>query len=272
MLLNFTKMHGCGNDFVVINTLNNTLELTTTQAQKLADRHFGIGCDQILLVGEHSDTDVDFSYRIINADGSEVNACGNGSRCFLRYVIEQGLTDKSEVTVATGAGLLKLIANDDDTVTVDMGPPKFAAADIPITLTAKNGRFEINDRSFSAVNMGNPHAVFIVDDCASINVDETGGALARHEIFPEGANIGFMEIVAKDHIKLRVYERGVGETLACGTGACAAAVSGMQLGLLNNDVKVTLSGGDLNIKWNGGTEPVFKTGTAHTVYQGTIEI
>jgi len=211
MLLNFTKMHGCGNDFVVINTLQNPLELTPTQAQILADRRFGVGCDQILIVGEHPDTDVDFSYRIINADGSEVHACGNGSRCFLRYVIEQGLTDKTRVTVATGAGLLTLLANDDQTVTVDMGPPKLAAADIPVTLAPKNGQFEVDDLTFSAVNMGNPHAVFIVDDCASTQVEQLGAKFTQHEIFPEGANIGFMEIVDKHHIRLRVYERGVGD-------------------------------------------------------------
>lgn len=272
MLLNFTKMHGCGNDFIVINCLEQAVELTATQAQKLADRRFGIGCDQILLVGSHADQNIDFSYRIINADGSEVNACGNGARCFLRFVIEQKLTNKKSVTVATAAGVLVLSANADDTVTVDMGVPKFAAADVPIALTASDGIYQLNGISFSAVSMGNPHAVIRVDDCSNAEVLTLGQQLGRHEVFPEGANIGFMQIINDQQIKLRVYERGVGETLACGTGACAAVVSGIQLGLLASNVMVNLSGGDLNIKWNSATEPVFMTGAAQTVYQGTIEI
>jgi len=272
MRLNFTKMHGCGNDFIVINTIDNPLELTPSQAAALADRRFGIGCDQILLVGAHQSPDIDFNYRIINADGSEVNACGNGSRCFLRYVVEQGLTDKTNVTVETGAGLLQLIGNPDNTVTVDMGAPKFTAADIPTTLTSENGQYSIDQHAFAAVNMGNPHAVLQVENTTAADVVGIGAALTTHAAFPEGANIGFMEIIDKQHIRLRVFERGVGETLACGTGACAATVCGIQLGLLESEVNVNLRGGDLKIQWGGTEHPVLMTGPAETVYQGTIDI
>lgn len=258
---------------MVINCIDQELELSATQAQSLADRRFGVGCDQILLVSEHADPKIDFRYRIINADGSEVNACGNGARCFLRFVIEQGLTVKNEVTVATGAGLLVLTANADDTVTVDMGAPKFSSAEVPITLRASNGTYQLEQTEFSALSMGNPHAVILVNDVDTAPVTELGRQLGQHhEVFPEGANIGFMQVIGKQQIRLRVNERGVGETLACGTGACAAVVSGIQLGLLSSDVMVNLIGGDLNIRWAGGNESVFLTGPAQTVYQGKIEI
>ena len=271
MLLNFTKMHGCGNDFVVIDTINQSVDLSIEQAQHIADRRFGVGCDQILLVGSHPDTNIDFGYRILNADGGEVNACGNGARCFALFVHQQGLSAKTSITVATAAGTLILELNQDQSVSVNMGAPTFSNHEVPIKL-AQAEEYEIENYRFAAVSMGNPHAVLEVDDTEEAEVAKIGSYLETHNCFPENANIGFMQILNRNHINLRVHERGVGETLACGTGACAAAVTAIQRGLLDSPVRVTLRGGELNIKWQGGSHPVTLTGPAQTVYQGTIEL
>lgn len=264
-------MHGCGNDFVVIDTTTNAIELSAEQARTIADRRFGIGCDQILLVGTHPDDGIDFSYRILNANGGEVNACGNGARCFALYVNQQGLSDKKTLIVATAAGRLILELHDDDSVTVNMGAPDFDAKTIPLDLPQAD-QYKIDNYEFAAVSMGNPHAILDVDDVDKTAVTTIGSYLETHSSFPQHANIGFRQITDRNQIRLRVHERGVGETLACGTGACAAVVTGIQSGLLDSPVRVTLAGGELNIQWQGGNAPVMMTGPAQTVYQGTIEL
>lgn len=271
MQLNFTKMQGCGNDFVVIDNTTEAIELSAEQARTIADRRYGIGCDQILLVGSHPDDGIDFSYRILNADGGEVNACGNGARCFALFVHQQGLSDKNTITVATAAGRLILELHDDESVTVNMGAPEFETSSIPLDLPQAD-LYKIDNYEFAAVSMGNPHAVLDVSDVDKTAVTTIGSYLETHASFPKHANIGFRQITGRQQIKLRVHERGVGETLACGTGACAAVVTGIQSGLLDSPVRVTLAGGELTIEWQGESHPVMMTGPAETVYQGTIEL
>jgi diaminopimelate epimerase len=275
-MLKFVKMHGLGNDFVVIDAVRQKVELGPEQVRRIADRHFGIGCDQVLLVESPTRPGVDFRYRIFNADGSEVMQCGNGARCFARFVHEQGLCDRPEVRVETGAGELLLRREADGNITVNMGIPRHAPAEIPLRAereateytVAANGR----ELRFGALSMGNPHAVLRVDEVDTAPVASLGPALEGHPIFPERANIGFMQIVDRHHVRLRVYERGSGETLACGSGACAAAVSGIERGWLNDPVQVDLPGGSLTIRWGGRGQPVFMTGPAVTVFEGTIEL
>ena len=276
MKIRFTKMQGLGNDFVVLDAVRNNFVPTAAQARFLADRHFGVGCDQILVVEKPGRDDVDFGYRIFNADGGEVEQCGNGARCFLRFVREQGLTAKHEVRVETRSGIIapRLDANGD--VTVDMGAPRFAPADIPFQsdsdavvqpLQVGGHRVDI-----SVVSMGNPHAVQVVDDVDAAPVAGDGPLIESHPRFSQRANAGFMQIVDRHAIRLRVYERGAGETLACGTGACAAVVTGIRRALLDSPVRVTTRGGDLSIAWAGPGQPVMMTGPAVSVFSGEIEI
>jgi len=274
-MINFTKMHGLGNDFVVIDAIKQPVALTPEQIQNLADRHFGIGFDQLLLVENPTSTSADFKYRIFNADGSEVSQCGNGARCFARFVRDQGLSAKEEVLVDTNAGQLLLRFDQDGQITVNMGIPKHKPAEIPLLLAEADSYLAtINQEQirFGAVSMGNPHAVLQVSDINTAPVAELGKILESHTIFPERANIGFMQVISRDQIKLRVYERGAAETMACGSGACAAAVVGIELGLLDNTVTVELPGGKLRISWAGRGTPVFMTGPAISVFEGKINL
>ena len=276
MLLKFTKMQALGNDFVLLDATRVPVNLTVTQRRHLADRHFGVGCDQILQVESPREPGTDFHYRIFNADGGEVEQCGNGARCFVRYVHQRGLTAKTEIRVGTAAGVIVPRLEADGRVTVDMGPPEFEPARIPFTAPrpALMYEMEVGGRplEISALSMGNPHAVQIVPDVNHAPVASEGPLIESHARFPRRANAGYMEIVDRQRIRLRVYERGAGETLACGTGACAAVVTGIRRGLLDERVVVTTRGGDLGISWAGGAAPVMMTGPAQTVYDGEIEI
>ena len=276
MLLKFTKMQGAGNDFVVIDGFSVPISLTPAQIKKIANRNFGVGCDQLLLVEKTKLPNVDFKYRIFNADGSEVGQCGNGARCFVRFVVDKGLTQKHEIAVETASGLITLTLQTDNQVSVNMGAPIFEPAAIPFTANSRQKTYELalNQQSItiSAVSMGNPHAVTIVDDAETACVGELGPQIEAHASFPQRVNAGFMQIVNPHEIKLRVYERGAGETLACGTGACAAAVSGIVLGLLASPVLVHARGGTLSIAWAGASQPVMMTGAAEIVFEGQIEI
>jgi len=274
--LRFTKMHGLGNDFVVFDGVRQAVALTPEQCRRIADRHFGVGCDQILLVEKPGRDDVDFRYRIFNADGGEVEQCGNGARCFVRFVHDQGLTAKSAIRVETASGVIEPRLLDSGLVTVNMGAPRFAPADIPfvaeaeaLTYPLKVGQHVID---IAVVSMGNPHAVLRVNDLDSAPVDILGAAIESHARFPQRANAGFMQVLTPHDIRLRVYERGAGETLACGTGACAAAVAGIRQGWLSSPVSVHTRGGDLIIEWAGMGHPVLMTGPAVTVFEGEIEL
>ncbi|MCU0804316.1 MAG: diaminopimelate epimerase [Burkholderiales bacterium] len=276
MKLKFTKMQGVGNDFVVIDGVNQRVDLTPALARKLADRHFGVGCDQILLVEPAGTPGVDFRYRIFNADGGEVEQCGNGARCFVRFVREHGLTAKAEIRVETKSGVIapRLEANGE--VTVDMGAPVFAAGRIPF-LTDLDGIVQPLDVGgetvmITALSMGNPHAVQVVDDVDTAPVATQGPKIEAHPRFPQRVNAGYMQVLARDRIRLRVYERGAGETLACGTGACAAVVAGIRRGLLDARVRVSTRGGELTIAWAGADNPVFLTGPAVTVFEGEVDL
>ena len=274
--LKFTKMHGAGNDFVVLDGINQSINLTSAQYQALADRHFGIGCDQILLVQAADRADCDFRYRIFNADGGEVQQCGNGARCFVRFVHEQGLTHKREIRVETAAGIIVPKLEDDGRVTVNMGPPRFEPAEIPFLAPARELTYPLDvagrELEVSALSMGNPHAVWIVDDVENAPVEQLGPLIEHHARFPQRVNAGFMQIVNRQSIRLRVFERGSGETLACGTGACAAVVAGIARGLLDENVRVQTHGGELSIRWSGTGCDVFLTGPAVTVFQGEMEL
>jgi diaminopimelate epimerase len=272
--LKFTKMHGAGNDFMVIDAINQTVLLSEQQIQMLAHRQFGVGFDQLLLV--ETSTIADFKYRIFNADGSEVSQCGNGARCFVRFVAEQGLSNKREIRVETASGIITPKLEENGLVTVNMGAPKFEPNAIPFIAdsTASCYSLIVSNHSveISVVSMGNPHAVQIVEDVENAPVVSLGRKIELHPRFPERVNAGFMQIMNAHHIKLRVFERGSGETLACGTGACAAVVAGIQLGQLTSPVTVSARGGDLQITWQGSDAPVMMTGPAVTVFTGTITL
>lgn len=277
MRLRFTKMQGLGNDFVVIDAINQMVQLGPGQVQQLADRHFGVGCDQVLVVEPADQPDVDFRYRIFNADGGEVEQCGNGARCFVRFVHDKGLTRQRQIRVVTASGVISPLLEEDGMVTVDMGVPVLEPSRIPFVsdsqelvqaLELSNG-----DRiAVTAVSMGNPHAVQVVASVDTAAVAETGPLIESHPRFPSRVNAGFMEVVNASQIRLRVFERGAGETLACGTGACAAVVAGVMRGLLNSPVSVQTRGGVLQISWGGAGQPVFMTGPAETVFEGEIEL
>jgi diaminopimelate epimerase len=276
MRIRFTKMHGLGNDFVVLDAINQAFVPTPAQARWLADRHFGVGCDQILIVEKPGTPDVDFRYRIFNADGGEVEQCGNGARCFVRFVHEQGLTSAPEIRVETKSGIIAPRLEADGQVTVDMGAPRFAPAEIPFTSDsdAPVQPLDVDGTSveISAVSMGNPHAVQVVADVDTAPVAVQGPRIESHPRFPRRVNAGFMQVVDRHAIRLRVHERGAGETLACGTGACAAVVAGIRRDLLDSPVRVATRGGELSIAWAGPGTPVLMTGPATTVFSAEIDI
>jgi len=274
--LAFTKMEGAGNDFVVIDATETPFALNVSQLRRLADRHFGVGCDQVLVVERSTRPDTDFRYRIFNADGAEVEHCGNGARCFVQYVRERGLTTKREIRVEILSGIIVPRLEDDGEVSVDMGAPIFDPVRVPFT-TERAGlvqSLEIDGRQLELVvlSMGNPHAVQVVADVDAAPVQTEGPRLERHPRFPKRVNAGYMQIVDRGRIRLRVWERGVGETLACGTGACAAVVAGIALGLLDASVRVEARGGALTVSWAGGDNPVWMKGPAMTVFEGTMEL
>lgn len=274
MNLHFTKMQGAGNDFIVINGIDQPFQLTTQQIQTLAHRQFGIGFDQLLLV--ETSKVADFKYRIFNADGSEVAQCGNGARCFVRFVVDQKLSKKHEISVETASGIITPKLESNGLVTVNMGVPRLSPSEIPFIADAAANSYSLEVANqlitISAVSMGNPHAVQIVEDVETAPVVALGSQIEVHPRFPERVNAGFMQIIDAHHIKLRVFERGSGETLACGTGACAAVVAGIQLGRLQSPVKVSARGGELHIAWQGGNSPVMMTGPALAVFTGSIEV
>lgn len=276
MKLQFTKMQGLGNDFVVIDAINQPVRMNAALARQLGDRRFGVGCDQLLIVERPTQADVDFRYRIFNCEGSEVEQCGNGARCFARFVVDKGLTAKHAIRVETQAGIIEPRLTEDGLVTVNMGVPVLDAQRIPFV--AEQDAIEhallVDGRTLSitAVSMGNPHAVQVVADAEAAPVAHLGPLIEHHPRFPARVNAGFMQIVNRGEIRLRVFERGAGETLACGTGACAAVVAGILRGLLDADVWVQTHGGRLNIKWAGPGTPVLMTGPAVSVFEGVIEI
>ncbi|SIT35114.1 diaminopimelate epimerase [Paraburkholderia piptadeniae] len=284
MKLKFTKMHGAGNDFVVLDGYTQPLSLTQAQVRALANRHFGVGADQLLVVEKPTVEGVDFRYRIFNCDGGEVEHCGNGARCFVKFVRDTRLTDKRSVRVQVQKGVITLTMQDNGEVVVDMGAPVFEPAQVPFDASGLDARHEGNDslypldvngatRWVSVVSMGNPHAVQVVDDVEAFPVLVDGPVIEHHPRFPERVNAGFMQIVSRNEIRLRVYERGAGETLACGTGACAAVAAGIRRGLLDAPVKVHTHGGMLTITWSGEpTSPLMMAGPAATVFEGEIEI
>lgn len=273
----FVKMHGLGNDFVIFDTINQPFDLHKINLPQLADRRFGVGCDQILLVEQSLDSAVDFNYRIFNADGSEVEQCGNGARCFARFVLDEGLTDKSELVVSTRSGIIRLHVENTGEIRVNMGLPRFKLEEIPFIAPAVSTHYSIDvcekDQIIGVVSMGNPHAILRVESVDNAPVAHWGKILEKHPRFPNCVNVGFMEVLDFHHIRLRVFERGVGETLACGTGACAAAVIGRRWGLLGDEVNVSLAGGDLQIHWtNQDDAPVWMTGSATRVFEGFLNI
>ncbi len=276
MQLRFSKMQGLGNDFVVVDGVRQQVNLSTDQLQQLGDRRFGIGFDQLLLVEPPHDPNNDFRYRIFNNDGSEVEQCGNGARCFARFVFEQGLTDKKQIRVETARGVIVPELLDGGLVRVDMGKPRFEPADIPFIAEqdAVEHLLALDQINIAVgvVSMGNPHAVLCVNEVDSAPVAEWGPQIEHHPRFPQRVNAGFMQVVDRSHIRLRVFERGAGETLACGTGACAAVVSGIRRGLLDASVEVTTRGGVLRIEWAGNGHSVWMTGPAVTVFQGEVTL
>jgi diaminopimelate epimerase len=283
MKLKFTKMHGAGNDFVVVDAISQHIDFTSAQWQFLADRRFGVGADQMLVVERPQSAGVDFRYRIYNADGGEVEQCGNGARAFVKFVTDKGLTDKRTIKVETLAGVIEPRLEADGRITVDMGTPILEPGRVPFNASGLQGRVEGIDTLWpldidgktvwiSVVSMGNPHAVQLVDDTATAPVAADGPAIEHHPRFPKRVNAGFMQVVDRHQIRLRVFERGAGETLACGTGACAAVVAGIRRGLLDSRVTVATRGGELSIAWAGQNFPVMLTGPAVSVFEGEIEI
>jgi diaminopimelate epimerase len=280
MQIEFTKMHGLGNDFVVIDAVNQDVQLGPEQVRLIADRHFGIGCDQLLLVERPTVAAAEFRYRIFNADGGEVQQCGNGARCFARFVHDRGMTASTTIPVETAGGMIYLELEDDGQVTVDMGVPSFDPASLPFeagNVAEEEPEYHqllVNGEKYAigAVSVGNPHAVLLVESVDQAPVATLGAAIESHERFPERVNVGFMEILDRAHIRLRVFERGAGETLACGTGACAAVAVGVHNSLLDHTVQVALKGGNLTIRWQGNGHTLFMTGPAQTVYEGKITL
>ena len=275
MLLRFTKMHGLGNDFMVIDAISQKVRMRPDLVKELADRNFGIGFDQMLLVEPPTEPTMDFRYRIYNADGSEVEHCGNGARCFARFVRDKGLIMRDEMQVETARGKAILAIKGRDQVEVDMGAPELRPLEVPTTYSEQATTYTTQladgtEVEFGAVSMGNPHAVLVVDSVTNAPVESWGPELESHSVFPNRANIGFMEVISPSEVRLRVYERGAGETQACGTGACAAVVSGRLRGLLDQRVTVHLPGGDLEIEWEGEDHSVMMTGPVATVYEGQI--
>jgi diaminopimelate epimerase len=283
MKLKFTKMHGAGNDFIVVDAIHQDVDLSAEQWRKLADRRFGIGADQILVVERPVTEGVDFRYRIFNNDGGEVEQCGNGARAFARFVSDKGLSKESSIRVETMKGVIAPRLELDGSVTVDMGAPRLVPDEVPFDSAGLDGRIEGDDTNWplpvgdhtvyvSVVSMGNPHAVQVVGDVDTAPVETMGPAIETHPRFPKKVNAGFMQVVDRRHVKLRVFERGAGETLACGTGACAAVVAGIRRGLLDSPVRVSARGGELSIAWAGPGQPVYLSGPAVTVFEGEVDI
>ncbi|WP_426077029.1 diaminopimelate epimerase [Janthinobacterium sp. PSPC3-1] len=287
MKLNFTKMHGAGNDFIVIDAISQQIDFTPAQWQRLADRRFGIGADQILVVEKARLPGCDFRYRIYNNDGGEVEQCGNGARAFVKFVSEKGLSAKSSISVETMAGVIAPRLELDGSITVDMGAPVLEPALVPFDASGLDGVQQGDDTIWpldlalpgqdatvlvSVVSMGNPHAVQVVGDVDAESLELSGPLIEHHPRFPRRVNAGYMQVIDRHHVKLRVYERGAGETLACGTGACAAAVAGILRGLLDSPVRISARGGELSIAWQGPGQPVLMTGPAVTVFEGQIEV
>ncbi|AVW96602.1 diaminopimelate epimerase [Vibrio parahaemolyticus] len=274
MHFHFSKMHGLGNDFMVVDCITQNVFFSQDLIRRLADRHTGVGFDQLLVVEAPYDPETDFHYRIFNADGSEVEQCGNGARCFARFVRLKGLTNKYSISVSTKKGKMILDVEDDGEVAVNMGVPEFEPNKIPFKAKQKEKTYimRAGDKTLfcGAVSMGNPHVVTVVDDVDTADVDTLGPLLESHERFPERVNAGFMQVVSRDHIRLRVYERGAGETQACGSGACGAVAVGILQGLLDESVKVSLPGGELHISWQGPGKPLFMTGPATHVFDGQL--
>ena len=274
--LAFTKMEGAGNDFVVVDATESPFALSAPQLRRLADRHVGVGCDQILVVERSARPDADFRYRIFNADGNEVEQCGNGARCFVRFVHARGLSAKREIRVETLGGIIVPRLEDDGEVSVDMGPPILDPARVPFC-TDQPGLLQTLEvggavRELTVLSMGNPHAVQVVPDVAAAPVGTEGPRIEQHGRFPKRVNAGYLQVLERGWIRLRVWERGVGETLACGSGACAAVVAGISRGLLDSPVRVEARGGALTVSWAGGDNPVWMKGPATTVFEGTIEL
>lgn len=274
MLLKFTKMHGLGNDFVVVDAVSRKVYFNKAQIERLGDRYRGIGFDQLLIVEPPSNPDMDFRYRIFNCDGSEVEHCGNGARCFAKFVLDRELTNKRVINVETKRGQIQLNVMDDGQVSVDMGEPSFMPADLPFTAESMQELYTLDAAGqtveLTPVSVGNPHAVIRVDELTDEIVHTVGPVVECHERFPKNVNVGFMQVVSADEVNLRVFERGVGETQACGTGACAAVVAGIKQGWLNRNVLVHLPGGDLRIEWQGPSHPIVMTGPAEKVFEGQI--
>lgn len=276
MKVKFTKMHGAGNDFVVIDAINQRIELTASQVREIADRHLGVGCDQLLLVERPTREDADFRYRIFNANGSEVEQCGNGARCFVRFVHDHGLTQQREIRVETLNGLITPRLEADGRVTVNMGAPQFEPETIPFIAAQRALTYALEVDGIivdvSVLSMGNPHAVQIVDNVDTAPVVQMGALIESHPRFPRHVNAGFMQIVDAGHIRLRVFERGSGETLSCGSGACAAVVAGITRGLLQPEVEVETRGGMLSLAWAGGNSPVWMTGPTANVFEAELTL
>ncbi|MDM5175918.1 diaminopimelate epimerase [Massilia sp. DJPM01] len=286
MKLKFTKMHGAGNDFIVIDAISQQVDFSPAQWQRLADRRFGIGADQILVVEKPRNAECDFRYRIFNNDGGEVEQCGNGARAFVKFVTDKGMTRQTSIRVETMKGVITPRLEADGTITVDMGAPVLETAQVPFDAAGLGGWAEGRDTLWplpikyqggktvfvSVVSMGNPHAVQVVDDVDLAPVQETGPLIEAHVRFPNKVNAGFMQVVERHHVRLRVFERGAGETLACGTGACAAVVAGIRRGLLDSPVRVSARGGQLSIAWEGDGQPVMLSGPAVTVFDGEITV
>jgi diaminopimelate epimerase len=276
MQTRFTKMHGLGNDFVVLDAVRQSIRLTTDIIQRIADRNLGIGCDQVLVIEPPEDKNIDFNYRIFNCDGSEVEQCGNGARCIGRYISDQQLSGKKTVRIKTKNRVMEIHSNSKNMITANMGAPSFIPADIPLLADQRSDLYsiDINNSNYqmAALSVGNPHAVLQVDKIDHADVEKIGSLVQQHSLFPESVNVGFMQVIDRQKLALRVYERGVGETQACGSGACAAAVAAIQQGLVENIVEIQLLGGKLTIEWQGEDQPILMKGPAETVFHGKIKL
>jgi diaminopimelate epimerase len=282
MLLRFTKMHGLGNDFVLLDLISQSITIREDQIRALADRRLGVGFDQLLIVEPPDDPETDFKYRIFNADGTEAEQCGNGARCFLRFVRDRGLTTKTQIRLGTNTGVIEARLEADGNITIDMGAPILEPSRIPFIAEKANITYALDVATplcrtastveISSISVGNPHAVLVVESVDDAPVGQLGPLIENHQRFPQRVNVGFMQIVSRNQIRLRVFERGVGETQACGTGACAAVVAGRLRGLLDETVNVSLAGGNLSISWAGDNSPILMTGPASRVYEGRLHI
>ena len=269
-MINFTKMQGLGNDFIVIDNIDGDVSLSVEEIRKLSDRRFGIGFDQLLMVENPINKEADFRYVIFNSDGSEVNQCGNGARCFALYIRKNNLSNKNPISVETNTGIIILNINRDNSVRVEMGEPKFNSFDIPLDINKLSTEYSLEEFRLGALSIGNPHAVLIIDDLDSSNIETIGSKLQNSDYFPEGVNVGFMQILNRCEIRLRVIERGAGETLACGSGACAAVIHGVMLGLLDSKVDVHLKGGDAIVEYDGNN--VYLSGPGEFIYEGSVNL